>query len=78
MSTLLKCFADKLINLNQASQKIQYKINIDCTRGNIGNCHPEKNIVNQGEAENEGGFRGVTISNVTLLCRQCLLQFKLY
>ena len=71
MRTLLKCIAYKLINLNQTSQKIQYKVNIDCKRGNIGNCHLEKTTVSQGEAETDSGYQGVTISNVTLLCGQC-------
>ena len=36
--------------------------------GNMGNCHLEKTNVDQGEVEVDIGFRGVTISHVTLLC----------
>ena len=39
----------------------------------MGNCHPEKTNVQQGEAENDIDFRGVTISQVTLSCSQYLL-----
>ena len=32
----------------------------------MGNCHPEKTNVDRGEAEVDIGFRGLTISHVTL------------
>ena len=41
--------------------------------GNMGNCHPEKTNDDQGEAKVVIGFRGVTISYVTLLCSHQLL-----
>ena len=34
--------------------------------GNMGNCNPSKTNVDRGEAEVDIGFRGVTISYVTL------------
>ena len=37
--------------------------------GTIENSNPEKTAVEGGEAKVDSGFRGVTISNVTLLCR---------
>ena len=39
----------------------------------MGNCHPEKTNFDRGEAEAYIGFRGVTISHVTLSCSQYLL-----
>ena len=39
------------------------------------NCDPEKPNVDQGEAEVDIGFRGVTISQVTLLYSQYLLYY---
>ena len=44
--------------------------------GNMGNCHPEKTNVDQGEAEVGIGFRGVSISHVTLSCSQYLLYYN--
>ena len=41
----------------------------------MGNCHPEETNVDRGEAEVDIGFRGVTISYVTLLCSQYLLYY---
>ena len=41
----------------------------------MGNCHPEKTNVDRGEAEVDIGFRGVTISHVTLSCSQYLLYY---
>ena len=35
--------------------------------GNIGNYHHEKTSVDRGEVEVNSGFRGVSISIVTLL-----------
>ena len=43
--------------------------------GNIGNCHPRKTNVDRGEGEVDIGFRGVTISHVTLSCNQYLLYY---
>ena len=43
--------------------------------GNMGNCHPEKNNVNRGETEVDIGFRGVSISHVTLSCSQYSLYY---
>ena len=37
---------------------------------------PEKTTVDRGEAEDDGSFRGVTISNVTFLCSQELLYYS--
>ena len=34
------------------------------------NCHPEKTIVDWGEGGVDIGFRGVTITHVTLSCSQ--------
>ena len=36
----------------------------------MGNCHPEKTNVDQGEDEIDIGFRGETISQVTFSCSQ--------
>ena len=41
----------------------------------MGNCHPKKTNVDRGEAEVDIGFRGVTISHVTLSCSQYLLYY---
>ena len=41
----------------------------------MGNCHPEETNVDRGEAEVDIGFRGVTISYVTLSCSQYLLYY---
>ena len=41
----------------------------------MGNCHPEKTIVDGGEAEVVIGFRGVTIFHVTFSCSQYLLYY---
>ena len=41
----------------------------------MGNCHPEKTIVDGGEAEVVIGFRGVTIFHVTFSCSQYLLNY---
>ena len=38
----------------------------------MGNCHPSKTNVNLGFASVDTGFLGVTISNITLSCRQYL------
>ena len=43
---------------------------LNAREGNMGNCHPEKNNVDRGEAEVDIGFGGVTISHVTLSCSQ--------
>ena len=40
----------------------------------MGNCHPEKTNVDR-KAEIDIGFRGVTISHVTLSCSQYLLYY---
>ena len=41
-------------------------------------CHPEKTNVDRGEAKVDIGFRGVTISNVTLSCCEYLLYYIEY
>ena len=41
----------------------------------MGNRHPEETNVHRGEAEVNIGFRGVTISHVTLLCSQLLIFY---
>ena len=41
----------------------------------MGNCHPEKTNVDPGLAEVDIGFRGATISLVTLSCSQYLIYY---
>ena len=40
----------------------------------MGNCHPKKTNVDRGEAEVDIGFRGLTISHVTLSFSQYLYK----
>ena len=50
---------------------IQYNIIIiDCTKVNVGNCHPSKTNFNLGFASVDIGFLGVTISYVSFSCSQ--------
>ena len=43
----------------------------------MGNCDPSKTNVNLGFASVDIGFRGVTISHVTLTCSQFLYKYHL-
>ena len=54
---------------------IQYDIiNIDTAQeGNMGNFYRSKTNINLGFASVDIGFRGVTISHVTLSCSQNIL-----